>query len=199
LATGVAYIVARKKLPGMGALDLLVTIPIALPGIVIAMGYFLFFVRIPIFTNTILNPLITTVLLFFMALAVRKFPFTVRSTYAGLQQTNVELEEAAMNLGASRARTFAGIVIPLVAVSVLAGGMMSFVYCMSEVSVSLVLGGVQPLEAPLTWKMMDVLSQVAAGSHFAAVLGFLLMLIQIIIITIVNVVLKHRTEAMVGL
>jgi iron(III) transport system permease protein len=199
LATGVAYIVARKKLPGMPGLDLMVTIPIALPGIVIAMGYFLFFVRTPIFTNTILNPLITTVVLFTMAFAVRKFPFTVRSTYAGLQQTNVELEEAALNLGASRARTFAGIVIPLVAVSVLAGGMMSFVYCMSEVSVSLVLGGVQPLEAPLTWKMADILSQVAAGSHSAAVLGFLLMVIQIIIITIVNVVLKRRTEAMVGL
>ncbi|MFX0168458.1 MAG: ABC transporter permease [Candidatus Hodarchaeota archaeon] len=199
LATGIAYIVARKKLPGLGVIDLLVTIPIALPGIVIAMGYFLFFVRIPLFTNTLLNPLITTIFLFFMALAVRKFPFTVRSTFAGLQQTNVELEEAAENLGASRARTFVGIVIPLVAVSVLAGGMMSFVYCMSEVSVSLVLGGVKPEQAPLTWKMMDVLSQVAAGSHSAAVLGFLLMIIQITIITIVNVVLKHRTEAMVGL
>ena len=199
LATGVAYIVARKDLPGMSMLDLLVTIPIALPGIVIAMGYFLFFVRVPLFTNTIFNPLVTTIMLFIMAFAVRKFPFTVRSTFAGLQQTNVELEEAAQNLGASRARTFAGIVIPLVAVSVLAGGMMSFVYCMSEVSVSLVLGGVQPLEAPLTWKMLDVLSQVAAGSHHAAVLGLLLMGIQIAIIAIVNVVLKSRTEAMVGL
>lgn len=199
LATGAAYIVARKKLPGIGGLDLLVTIPIALPGIVIAMGYFLFFVRVPFFTNTILNPLVTAVPLLIMAFAVRKFPFTVRSTFAGLQQTNVEYEEAAENLGASRARVFAGIVIPLVAVSVLSGAMMSFVYCMSEVSVSLILGGVQPGEAPLTWKMADILYQVAAGSHHAAVLGLLLMIIQIIIITIVNVVLKSRTESMVGL
>ncbi len=199
LATGAAYIVARKNLPGIGGLDLLVTIPIALPGIVIAMGYFLFFVRIPLFASSILNPLITAMPLLILAFTIRKFPFTVRSTFAGLQQTNVEYEEAAENLGASRARVFAGIVIPLVAVSVLSGAMMSFVYCMSEVSVSLVLGGVNPSQAPLTWKMADILYQVAAGSHHAAVLGLLLMIIQIIIITIVNVVLKSRTESMVGL
>ncbi len=210
LAIGAAYIVARKNIPGKGWLDLLVTIPIALPGIVLAMGYFLFFVRTPIFTYSPLNPLLTISygLVFFnpgvfylitMAFGVRKFPFTVRSTFAGLQQTHVEMEEAAQNLGAGRLRTYTRITIPIIASSILAGGMMSFVYSMSEVSTSIVLGGIRPEQAPITWKMYDVLVSVAGGAHAAAVLGILLMVVQIIILAVVNIILKTRTEAMVGL
>ena len=193
LGTSAAYIIARKKLPGKDALDILVTLPVAIPGIVIAIGYF------TTFLNTPLSPLISSVPLLIMSYTVRKIPFTIRSAYAGLQQTHETLEEASRNLGASSTTTFFRIIIPLILINVLAGGMLSFVYSMSEVSTSLVLGGVQPESAPLTWKMQDILWQVAAGPFPAAVLGILLMVIQIIIIIVVNRILRQRVSIISGI
>jgi ABC-type Fe3+ transport system permease subunit len=89
--------------------------------------------------------------------------------------------------------------MPLIAVSILAGSMLSFVYAMSEVSTSIVLGGVNPTYAPVTWKIMDVLFQVGAGPFQAAVLGMLLMLTQIVIMTTVSVILKQRTATLAGI
>jgi len=193
LGTSAAYIIARKNISGMGALDVLVTMPVAIPGIVVAVGYFLTFLSTP------LSPLLNPVPLLIMSYTIRKIPFTIRAAFAGLQQTHETLEEASLNLGAGRITTFFRIVIPLIAINILAGGMLSFVYSMSEVSTSLILGGVKPETAPLTWKMKDVLWQVAAGPYPAAVLGVLLMVAQIIIITVVNYVLKQRAAVITGL
>jgi len=193
LGTSAAYIIARRKIPGKDALDVLVTMPVAIPGIVIAIGYFTTFLYTP------LSPLVSPVPLLIMSYVIRKIPFTIRSAFAGLQQTHEALEEASRNLGAGSATTFLRIVTPLILINILAGGMLSFVYAMSEVSTSLVLGGVQPESAPLTWKMKDVLWQVAAGPFSAAVLGVLLMVIQIVIITVVNMILKQRVSIITGL
>lgn len=200
VGTGAAYIVARKKIPGRESLDLLVTIPIALPGIVIAIGYLIFFSNAPLF-NLYLSPVLPLAPIFLITFSytVRKFPFTVRSTYAGLQQTHVELEEAAQNLGASRIRVFAGIVLPIIGASILAGAMMSFVYCMSEVSTSLVLGDINSTWGPITWKMASALGALAMGQSMAAAMGVLLMTIQILVMAIVNLVLKRRSEALIGI
>jgi iron(III) transport system permease protein len=193
LGTSAAYIIARKRLPGRDYLDILVTLPVAIPGIAIAIGYF------TTFLNTPLSPLISAVPLLIISYTIRKVPFTIRSAFAGLQQTHEVLEEASRNLGARATTTFRRIVLPLISVNVLAGGMLSFVYAMSEVSTSLILGGVQPESAPLTWKMQDVLWQVAGGPFQAAVLGVLLMVIQIVIIIVVNRVLKQRVSVITGI
>ncbi len=193
LATGAAYIISRKSIPGREALDSLVTLPIAVPGIVIALGYFTLFLKTPI------SPIINPVPLLIVSYMIRKFPFTVRAAFAGLQQTHVALEEASLNLGAGRYTTFRRIVIPLIAVNVLAGGMLSFVYSMSEVSTSLILGGVNPRYAPVTWKIVDVLFQVGAGPFQAAVLGVFLMVAQIVVIIIATAVLKQRTASLAGI
>jgi iron(III) transport system permease protein len=209
LGTSAAYLVARKKFPGRSVLDMLVTLPIALPGIVIAIGYLMFFTQVWPF-NLVLSPvdvwapiagivLGPPVVLLTMSYTVRKIPFTVRSAYAGLQQTHVELEEAATNLGADRLRTFVKIVIPLIGVSVLAGAMMSFVYSMSEVSTSIVLGGINSDFAPITWEMNALLYGLGMGQSQAAVMGVLLMVVQIIVMATTNIVLKRRTSALVGL
>jgi ABC-type Fe3+ transport system permease subunit len=200
IGVSAAYIVARKNIPGKDALDLLVTIPIALPGIVIAIGFLMFFSRNPVL-SPILSPAIpgAAAILITMSYTVRKMPFTVRSAFAGLQQTHVELEEAAFNLGSGRLRTFAKIVLPLIGVSILAGVMMSFVYCMSEVSTSIVLGDIDQSAAPITWKMSQLLYGLAMGPSLASVLGLILMLLQTVVMATTNTILKKRTSALVGL
>ncbi|MHA1965412.1 MAG: ABC transporter permease [Candidatus Thorarchaeota archaeon] len=195
LGASAAYIIARKNIPGKGALDLLVTVPIALPGIVIATGYFTLFYNTPIF------PIGHPAFLIMMSYTVRKFPFTVRAAYAGLMSTPVVLEEASQNVGASKNRTFLKITLPLIGVSVLAGALLSFVYSVSEVSTSLLLGSVGHSEAPLTYWTSRVLSMIGqwGGSTSAAVLGVLLMIVQWIVIALTNKILGARSAAITGI
>ena len=195
LGVSAAYIISRRKIPGKMALDLLVTSPIALPGIVIATGYFTLFYNTPFF------PTNAPMFLIIMSFLVRKFPFTVRAAYAGLQQTPEVLEEAAQNVGASRNKTFTSIVFPLIGVSVLAGALLSFVYCVSEVSTSLLLGGANYYQAPLTFWINETYAGLPPiyGLGPAAALGVLMMVMQMVVIALTNAILKTRASAMTGI
>ena len=195
LGASAAYIIARRDIPGKTALDLLVTSPIALPGIVIATGYFTLFYGTPIF------PVSHPAFLIIMAYTVRKFPFTVRAAYAGLMSTPVVLEEASQNMGASKNRTFFKITLPLIGVSVLAGSLLSYVYSVSEVSTSLLLGSVGHQEAPMTFWTYEVLNGTGeyGGPNNAACLGVLMMGLQMAVITVTNKILGARSSAMTGI
>jgi len=193
LGVSAAYLISRRKVKGVDLLDFIVTMPIAIPGIVIATGLFFTFLETP------LSPIINPAPLLIAAYTVRKFPFTIRAAYAGLEQTHEALEEAALNLGAGSARVFLTIVIPLITANILAGAMLSFVYCMSEVSTSLVLGGTRPPYAPMTWKMYDLMYALAGGYNAAAAMGVLLMTLQFAMIVGSNLLLKKRVSAITGL
>ncbi len=196
LGTSAAYIIARRDIPGKTYFDLLVTSPIALPGIVIATGYFILYFR------TIFFPLDAPVFLIIMSYTIRKFPFTVRAAYAGLQSTPVVLEEASQNMGASKNQTFVKITMPLIGVSVLAGSLLSFVYSVSEVSTSLILGSLGPEQAPMTYWTKEVLESHSASyssANSAACLGVLMMAMQMTVITITNKILGARSSAMTGI
>lgn len=193
LGTGAAYIVSRKDVPGKELFDTLVTMPMAIPGVVIAAGLFFTYIG-----NPFLSPLINPAPLLIFAFSVRRFPFTVRSSFAGLEQTHVSLEEAAINLGASRLRNFVSIVLALIYLNVLSGAMLSFIYSMSEVSTSLVIGSANPRYGPLTLKMIDVLYMLAGGPGVAAALGLVLMLMQATAIGLSTVLSRQRATALVG-
>jgi len=195
LGSSAAYVIARKDIPGKTALDLLVTSPIALPGVVIATGFFTLYYTTPIF------PAGHPAFLIIMSYAVRKFPFTVRAAYAGMMSTPVVLEEASQNLGASKNKTFYKITLPLIGVSVLAGSLLSFVYSVSEVSTSLILGSVGHQEAPMTYWTSRVLDMIGpyGGPNSASCLGVVLMSMQWIVITVTNRILGARSAAMTGI
>lgn len=192
LGVSAAYLVSRKKVTGMAALDTLITIPIAIPGIVIATGLFL------IFLPTFLSPIATAAPLLIMSYTVRKFPFTVRAVFSGLEQTDKALEEAAVSLGANRARTFLSITMPLVLLNVLGGSMLSFIYSMSEVSTSIVIGAANPPTAPMTFKMFETYYALGGGTFPAAAMGVILMALQLIMIVGSNVILRKRATALIG-
>ena len=194
MGVSASYVIARARVPGMELLDLLVTSPIALPGLVIAVGYFYFFTTF--FPGTPLDPISSgPSLLLIVAYSVRRLPFTARAVFAGLQQVHVALEEASLNLGAGRLRTLLSIVIPLIGLNLLSGALISFVYCMSETSTSITLGGLGGVgerhQAPITFIMLDYLNRVG-GPHVVASLGVLLIALQLTVIVLVNVVFKQK-------
>jgi len=192
VGASIAYVVARRDVPGRSVLDVMATIPVAVPGIALAVGYFLFFTDY--FRGTLLDPIIDPALLLIFAYSVRRLPFTSRAIFAGLQQIDVSLEEASLNLGARRSTTFLRIVLPLIASNIIGGGILSFVYSMSEVSTSATLGALREDRMPITFFISQIVYGVAAvgAVSVGAALCVLLMSIQILAMVLSNLILKQR-------
>ncbi len=193
VGSSIAYVVARRNIPGRSVLDILATIPVAVPGIALAVGYFLLFSS-NFFRGSLLDPLVDPALLMIFAYSIRRLPFTTRSVSAGLAQVDKSLEESSMNLGANRSTTFFKIVLPLIIGHILGGSILSFVYSMSEVSTSVTLGALREDRVPITFFISQIVYGVAAvGSvSIGAALCVLLMAVQITAMAISNFILKQK-------
>jgi len=195
LSLSSAYVAARSRLHTLNEIiDMISTSPLAIPGLAIASGYIITFTSWP-FRGTLLDPLSAygPWLLVVLAYTVRRSPFATRVIYAGLQQIHVAYEEAAMNLGASRLRTLATVVIPLLGLNVLSGALLAFVYSVAESSVSVTVGAVKTEQKPLTAVMLDFLtSGRLVGLQLAAAMAVLIVVTQLLIIFVTNVFLKQR-------
>ncbi|HEY7322861.1 MAG TPA: iron ABC transporter permease [Candidatus Binatia bacterium] len=166
LGVTIAYILARKRLPGRNVLDALAMLPLALPGLVTAFGY------IAAFSATPLDVRINPVPLLVIAYAVRRLPYMVRAAYAGFQQSSVALEEAAMNLGAGPMKTLYQITFPLLFANLVAGAVLSFSFAMLEVSDSLILA-LKEEYYPITKAIYALLNRIADGPYIASAMGML--------------------------
>jgi ABC-type Fe3+ transport system permease subunit len=195
VGSSISYIVAKRDIPGKSLLDALATLPVAIPGVSLAVSYFLFF-STGVFKRSIFDPILDPALLLILAYSIRRLPFTMRSVYAGLQQVDKSLEEASSNLGASRAVTFVRIIIPLIISHVISGAILSFVYSMAEVSSSVTLGALREERMPITFFISQIVYGIAAvGSvSIGAALCVLLMTVQITAMAISNYILKQRVS-----
>jgi iron(III) transport system permease protein len=166
LGVTIAYLLARKRVPGRDVLDALAMLPLALPGLVIAFGY------VAAFSATPLDARINPVPLLVIAYAVRRLPYMVRAAYAGFQQSSVVLEEAAMNLGATPLKTLYQITFPLVFANLVAGAVLAFSFAMLEVSDSLILA-LKEEYYPITKAIYALLNRIADGPYIASAMGML--------------------------
>ncbi|MPM66014.1 hypothetical protein SDC9_112918 [bioreactor metagenome] len=136
--TACAVLVVRWKPRGAVFFDLLSMLPLAIPGIVMAFGFLGMTVKFA-WAGRIFDPVNSPLLLLAGAYAIRRLPYVMRSVASGLEQTPAVLEEAGLNVGATRSRVFARILAPLVAANLLIGGLFAFSFSMLEVSDSLIL------------------------------------------------------------
>lgn len=173
LGTAIAYLMLRTKLRGRQWLDYTASAAIAVPGVVLAIGYLRLFkdVTIP-FTDTLFSQ---TWVLIMIAYAVRRLPYALRSSIAALQQININLEEAAESLGISKARAIRRIVIPLMAGGLLAGFVTSFITAAVELSATIMLTAAES-QAPMSYGIY-LYMQSAAGRGPGAALGVLAVIV----------------------
>lgn len=101
-----AYIIVRDRFFGRKMLDLIILIPFAIPGTFIGIGYLLSFNTQPLL-------LTGTALIIILNCVVRKLPFSYKTGYATLTQIEKSIEEASLNLGADKLKTFYMIVLPM--------------------------------------------------------------------------------------
>jgi iron(III) transport system permease protein len=168
----IAYLVLRTRLTGRKWLDAAATAALAVPGVVLGIGYLRTFYGVQLPDGT---PLATLWVMIVLALTVRRLPYALRACTAALQQISVSLEEAAESLGAGKGRTVRRIVVPLAAGGILAGFVTSFATAAVELSATMML--VQgTADAPLAYGLY-VYMQSAAGRGPGAALGIIAVLL----------------------
>jgi len=127
-----AWLVTRQKFPGRGALDFSATVMYAIPGTVVGIGYILAFNASPYFWTG-------TFFIIIIAYAYRRLPVGLRTGVAAQKQIDPVLEEASLDLGASRFRTFARVTFPLLSRAFLAGVIYIFIRSMTDLSAAVFL------------------------------------------------------------
>ena len=171
--TAIAYIVWRTKLVGRKFLDFAAMGALAIPGVVIGIGYLRTFYDFNV--PYVDKPLASWWVIIVVALAIRRLPYALRSCVAALQQISVALEEAAENLGATRSRTVWRIVVPLMTGGILAGFVTSFATASVELSATIMLVSTRA-DAPLAYGIYEFM-QAAAGRGPGAALGIIAVVI----------------------
>ena len=173
LAFFISYIVLRTKIIGRQLLDYIAMSALAIPGLVLGIGYLRTFYSINLpWDNT---PLASWWFMIVIILAVRRLPYALRACNAVLMQISKYLEESAESLGAQKISIFRKILIPLMMGGLLAGFITSFSTATVELSATIMLVSTES-EAPLAYAIYSYM-QTAAGRGPGAAFGLIGVLI----------------------
>ena len=183
IGTAIAYLILRTNLPGRRWLDYMASTALAIPGLVLAIGYLRLFkgVNLP-FTDT---PVVSTWVLIMLAYAVRRLPYALRSCMAALQQVHVSLEEAAQSLGATRMSTIRRVMVPLMMGGMLAGFVTSFITAAVELSATILLASAQS-QAQMSYGIYLYMQSIAGRGPGAA------LAVLAVVVVAVGTYLSHR-------
>ena len=189
VGTAIAYIVLRTGIFGRKGLDYLATAALAIPGVVLGIGYLRTFHNLDVpFTN---EPMASWWVIIALALMIRRLPYALRACTAALQQVSISLEEAAESLGATKRRTIQKIVIPLMAGGILAGFVTSFATAAVELSATIMLVSSNN-DAPLAYGIY-LFMQTPSGRGAGAALGIVAVIV-VAIGTIASQVIIERNK-----
>ncbi len=177
MGLAIAYLNVRVKIRGGWLLDSLAMLPLAVPGLVMAFGFVAMSLRWPFkgdgafLTNiSVMGQSPNPIPLLIVAYAIRRLPYVVRSASAGLEQTSGQLEEAALNLGATPMTAIRRVVIPLIMANLIAGGILAFSFAMLEVSDSLILAQKEK-DFPITKAIYEFFLRLGDGQYIASAMG----------------------------
>jgi iron(III) transport system permease protein len=132
LAFAIGYTVNRTTVGGRRSIDLLATLPVAIPGLVVGVAYLWAWIGLP-------GGLYGTIWILALAFVARFMPDTVKALSTSFMQIHKELEEAAWICGHGLLGTIRTIVLPLAKPGVVASMTLLFVLAIRELGSSLFL------------------------------------------------------------
>jgi sulfate transport system permease protein len=149
----VAWVLARYRFPGRSLLDALVDLPFALPTAVSGIALLAVYARTgwigrwlePLGVKSAFSPLGVAIALTFIGL-----PFVVRTVQPVLEDADVEVEEAAAVLGATRGQTFLRVILPAIVPAALTGFALAFSRALGEYGSVVFISGNMPLRTEIT-------------------------------------------------
>jgi iron(III) transport system permease protein len=130
LSLVVSYMIHRTKGFGARLLDFLCVVPIGFPGIVLAMGVLVTYIRTPIYA---------TLWILLLGYITRFFPYGQRNIASVMLAISEELDQSSRMAGASWLTTMRRITIPLLKPGIFAGWILLFVIFLRELSISIML------------------------------------------------------------
>ncbi|MDR2379111.1 MAG: iron ABC transporter permease [Bifidobacteriaceae bacterium] len=166
LSIGTAYGIHRVKVLGARVIEVILNIPVAVPGLVLAVGLLVVLIR---------SPLYGTLAILMLAYVVRYFPYAQRSVTAALVSISPELEDASRTNGAAWWTTVRKVTFPLLRSGLFGGWLLLFISTIREVSASMLLGrsGTTPMSVAL-WNFVNYDPIGAAAAYAVIQVGLLL-------------------------
>ena len=128
----VSYLVVRRRGPVTYFLDLLVLLPLIIAGTVLG-------IALAVTYNKGRIVLTGTWMILVLAYFIRKVPFSIKTTSSILQQIDVSMEEASINLGVPPLRSFLKVIVPLMLPGIAAGAIIMWVTTLARLSSTIVL------------------------------------------------------------
>ena len=130
LSIVVSHMIHRTKGFGARVLDFLCVVPIGFPGIVLAMGVLVTYIRTPIYA---------TLWIILLGYITRFFPYGQRNISSVMLAVSEELDQSSRMSGASWFTTLRRITIPLLKPGIFAGWLLLFIIFLRELSISIIL------------------------------------------------------------
>lgn len=173
--TSNAFLFERRDFPGKRFLYIFMIVPLVIPGVILG-------ISILVLASTIANGVeekfgydwsLFRPGLFLVILGQFSFLTTITSLViaARLKKFDIALEEAALNLGASRPRVLLTITLPYLAPAMIAAFLVAFLVSFENFNTTLMLVG---SDAPLTITMYDRMVKVGSTPVLNAVSFFLM-------------------------
>ena len=132
LVTLIGYLSLRKLVWGHRYLAFLATAPVAIPGIVLAVGLFLAYTHPPLV-------LYGTLSIIFLAYVTKELPVGYQQIASSLRAVHPELEDASRILGGTRLRALLDVTTPLIRNGVIATWIFIFIGSIRELSATILL------------------------------------------------------------
>lgn len=132
MAMFIAYITTRRRSWLTNLIDSITMFPYIIPGSVLGITLLLAFNKKPIVLSG-------TAAILIVAFAVRRLPYTLRSSAAILYQISPSMEEAAVSLGDSPVKSFFKVTAVMMLPGVLSGAILSWITVINELSASVIL------------------------------------------------------------
>jgi iron(III) transport system permease protein len=132
IASVIAWIVVKTRIPGRWLLDNIASLPMVFPGLVLGLAIMIFYLNVNV-------GVYGTIWILIIAYVTRFMPYGLRYASASMVQIHRELEESAAMSGASWGKTFVRIVLPLLKPGLLAGWIYVAIVSVRELSSSILL------------------------------------------------------------
>jgi len=185
--TAIAWVLVRDRFPGKSLLELVIDIPFALPTIVAGLVLLSLYGgdESPLGINVA-----NTEASVYLAFLFVTLPFVVRMVQPVLEELDLDVEEAAASLGASRRTVFVRIVLPSLAPAIFAGAALSFARGVGEYGSLVLLSGNLPFKSEVA--SVRILGAIENdNAEGAAAIAAVLLVISLAVIVILDVIQRR--------
>lgn len=180
LSFALAYSIYRTKLPFRRLIDIISTLPIAIPGLVIGVAYIWAWISLP-------GGIYGSIWILSLAFVARFIPDTVKSLSTSLLQVHSELEEASLICGRGRVYTIKKIILPLIAPGLISSMSLLFILAIRELGSSLFLYSSKSLP------MSVLLVNLYEGGDFGVTAAFSVVQTAILVVVVLFTTWLGRT------